>query len=219
LGYAALAASFLVPSQSLALEGFAKVVDGDTLSIDGVTHRLFGIDAPEAGQTCLNEKGRRWPCGKEAITALEALVKGRTVTCDDRGLDDYGRTIAVCRVADADIGARMVDDGHAWAFIKYASDYADIEQGARERRAGVFVAETQTPWDYRAERWEVAAQTAPAECPIKGNISGNGRIYHAPWSPWYDRTAISEKKGERWFCSEGEALEAGWRAPYWGSGG
>jgi hypothetical protein len=29
---------------------------------------------------------------------------------------------------------------------------------------------------------------------------------------------VSVKKGERWFCSEAEALKAGWRAPYWGRG-
>ena len=52
-------------------------------------------------------------------------------------------------------------------------------------------------------------------CPIKGTISKNGRIYHAPWPPWYKRTKVSLNKGERWFCSEREALDAGWRAPVW----
>ena len=48
---------------------------------------------------------------------------------------------------------------------------------------------------------------------IKGNVARDGeRIYHTPWSPWYGRTKISEGKGERWFCDEGAAQAAGWRA-------
>lgn len=50
-------------------------------------------------------------------------------------------------------------------------------------------------------------------CLIKGNISDNGRIYHTPGSPSYDRTKIEESKGERWFCTEAEARAAGWRPP------
>ena len=47
---------------------------------------------------------------------------------------------------------------------------------------------------------------------IKGNISGNGRIYHMPGQYDYARTRINTGKGERWFCSEAEARAAGWRA-------
>jgi len=58
-----------------------------------------------------------------------------------------------------------------------------------------------------------AGNRPSAECRIKGNISGNGRIYHVPGSLSYDRTKIDESKGERWFCSEEEARTAGWRPP------
>ena len=47
---------------------------------------------------------------------------------------------------------------------------------------------------------------------IKGNISSSGeRIYHAPGQRYYDKTQINESKGERWFCTEQEAVGAGWR--------
>ena len=39
------------------------------------------------------------------------------------------------------------------------------------------------------------------------------RVYHTSDSAWYDRTEIDTSAGERWFCSEREAQEAGWRAP------
>ena len=54
--------------------------------------------------------------------------------------------------------------------------------------------------------------TAPANCEIKGNISRSGeRIFHKPGEPFYDRVKIDQNAGERWFCSEEEAVAAGWR--------
>jgi endonuclease YncB( thermonuclease family) len=193
-----------------------RVIDGDTIEINQTTYRLHGIDAPEAGQTCANNKGGRWKCGKDAIAALEELVIGHEVSCDNRGLDDYDRVIAVCTADGVDLNAQMVNQGLAWAFVKYSFDYLPQEQSARASQLGVFVVDTETPWNYRAQRWTIAAQKAPDGCPIKGNISDNGKIYHMPWSPWYDRTSVRTASGERWFCDETEARAAGWRAPYWG---
>jgi len=52
-------------------------------------------------------------------------------------------------------------------------------------------------------------------CLIKGNINRSGeRIYHVPGQKWYSRTRIDESFGERWFCTEKEAREAGWRKAY-----
>lgn len=48
------------------------------------------------------------------------------------------------------------------------------------------------------------------KCNIKGNISGD-KIYHLPGCASYGKTTIDESKGERWFCSEKEAIDAGWR--------
>lgn len=48
------------------------------------------------------------------------------------------------------------------------------------------------------------------ECNIKGNISGE-KIYHLPGCTSYEKTTIDESKGEKWFCSEKEAIDAGWR--------
>lgn len=193
-----------------------QVVDGDTMDVAGVRYRLHGIDAPETGQKCRNARGGNWPCGQAAIAALEELVEGRQVQCDDRGSDDYGRTIAVCSADGRDINHGMVAAGLAWAFRKYSEDYVDTENQARELKSGIWQAPTQPAWEYRSEKWAVAQQTAPSGCPIKGNISKGGKIYHAPWSPWYAKTKVSASQGERWFCSEAEAIAAGWRAPYWG---
>jgi len=177
---------------------------------------LVGIDAPEAGQACAATGTRSWPCGSAAIARMESLVLGHTVSCDDQGRDAYGRTLAVCVSDGLDIGRIMVQEGKAWSFRRYSNSYASDEDSARAHKLGIWQAQTQPAWEFRAQRWESAKQEAPEGCPIKGNITANGRIYHAPWSPWYSRTSINPGKGERWFCSEADAVAAGWRAPYWG---
>ena len=54
--------------------------------------------------------------------------------------------------------------------------------------------------------------TAVSLCLIKGSISSKGeRIYHVPGGLYYDATVIDTSKGERWFCTEAEAVAAGWR--------
>jgi hypothetical protein len=52
-----------------------------------------------------------------------------------------------------------------------------------------------------------------SDCRIKGNISHNTgeQIYHVPGQEHYDVTRISPQHGERWFCTEQEARQAGWR--------
>ena len=57
-------------------------------------------------------------------------------------------------------------------------------------------------------------------CMIKGNInSKNDHIYHCPRWRDYDKTIIDEEKGERWFCTEEEARNAGWRSPKYSTWG
>ena len=65
----------------------------------------------------------------------------------------------------------------------------------------------------RGERLQALSTPESATgCLIKGNISSKGEsIYHVPGDQHYDRTKIRTSKGERWFCSEAEAVAAGWR--------
>jgi endonuclease YncB( thermonuclease family) len=212
-----VALSGLVLLASPAAADNVRIVDGDTIEVDGTPFRIFGIDAPEGGQRCQDASGGTWRCGDEAVDMLADLTNDNDVTCKGKELDEYGRTLAICYAGDIDLGAAMVEAGLAWSFRRYADVYNDLEDQARASGIGIWQAETQTPWDLRAERWAVGVQEAPEGCPIKGNIASDGeRIYHAPWSPWYTRTKIAVENGERWFCDEGEALEAGWRAPLWG---
>ena len=192
--------------------GPARVMDGDTIEIAGQTVRLLHIDAPETAQTCGDH-----PCGVAATTHLAALVGKRTVTCTSAERDVYGRLLAVCHVDGRDLNRAMVADGHAMVFRRYSDTYDAEEQAARAARLGMWGhGDPMPPWDFRARRWQAAGSVVPqAACPIKGNINAAGeRIYHTPYSRWYDRTRIDTSRGERWFCDEAAAQAAGWRAPY-----
>ena len=110
----------------------------------------------------------------------------------------------------------MIRQGLAWAFVKYSSTYAAVEQEARRAKRGVFQVENMPPWEFRAEQRKQVGETYTAEpprsCAIKGNINGKGaHIYHVPGQRDYERVKVNEKHGEHWFCSESEAERAGWR--------
>lgn len=194
-----------------AISGRARVIDGDTLEIEGRHVRLEGIDAPETGQTCGRRLIGSWNCGAAAAERLANLIAKRAVSCESRGNDKYGRMLGICYVEGRDINAELVREGLAWAFVKYSQTYVRQEAEARARRVGIWQGEAEPAWVYREKRWAGAEQVAPKGCAIKGNVTEHGHIYHMPWSPWYGKVKIEEAKGERWFCSEAEAVAAGWR--------
>jgi endonuclease YncB( thermonuclease family) len=202
------------PSQTGMVEGSARVLDGDTIEIGGVRVRFEGIDAPEFGQPCARRGGGTWSCGAAAANFLEKTIGNKPVSCLPRGTDKYGRMLGICHAGTVELNAELVRQGLAWAFVKYSERYVTTETEARSAALGVWQADTAPAWSYRAEKWAGAQRDAPEGCAIKGNVSRKGHIYHMPWSPWYGRVKVDVARGERWFCSEADAVAAGWRAAY-----
>ena len=197
-------------------QGEATIVDGDTIALGSTRIRLEGIDAPETTQTCGRRLIGHWRCGEEASRQLVRLIANRAVRCTDAGLDKYGRVLGRCSAGNTDLNAEMVRTGYAWAFVRYSRSYVAVEAEARRARAGIWQGEAMPAWDFRARAWAAAEVQAPGGCTIKGNVTNAGRIYHMPWSPWYEKVRMDQDgrggaKGKRWFCSEEEALAAGWR--------
>ena len=193
--------------------GPAEVIDGDTIAISGLKIRLHGIDAPERDQSCFAEDGTAYPCGISAHRALEELIASHELQCKGDTTDRYGRLLAICYKGTEDINAEMVRSGWAVAYRRYSEEYAAAEQGAKDGHHGLWQGYFQMPWNWRNAPETRTAERNTPDCNIKGNISGSGKIYHTPESLWYNRTRVNEQAGERWFCSESEALAAGWRSP------
>lgn len=86
-----LAGVFLMVLSAGAVEliGTAAIIDGDTLKIQGSTIRLFGIDAAETGQQCINAEKRTFRPSDGAIARVESMTKG-VVRCRARNMMTMG---------------------------------------------------------------------------------------------------------------------------------
>lgn len=192
--------------------GRIDVVDGDTIRVSGQTVRIFGVDAPEVKQTCQAANGTEWACGVWVSNELRRSFQGKYASCVEVDQDRYGRSVARCDIAGVDLGRWLVQQGYAFAYRKYSMDYDLDEKGAAVNDRGLHASRVQNPADFRAASAKPAQVAPKAGCQIKGNISSKGaRIYHMQGQEHYERTRISARKGERWFCTEAEAKAAGWR--------
>ena len=102
---------------------------------------------------------------------------------------------------------RAVKRGRGNGFTDYSHETAAqcVTALGKKPAAAPFASQAETP--------KVTDGAPPDGCRIKGNISSSGKIFHVPGSAAYEKTRIDTAKGERWFCSEAEARDAGWRAP------
>lgn len=130
-----------------------RVIDGDTLIVDGRTVRLWGIDAPELTQTCRGDAVEpAWDCGRRSRLLLQALAGSGTVVCTVRGTH-RGRVVALCRTGDRDLGAAMVAAGLAIDEPTYShGHYAAEEATARQARRGLWRGAFDRPADHRNAR-------------------------------------------------------------------
>jgi endonuclease YncB( thermonuclease family) len=144
-----------LPSIALAdIVGRASVIDGDTIEIHGQRIRLHGIDAPEKGQPCYDASGQPNRCGQRAAMALDEFIGESPVSCRERDVDRYGRTVADCSVRGEDIEMWLVRSGYAMAYRKYSSAYIGAEQDAKNKKRGIWAGYVQPPWEWRKERRE-----------------------------------------------------------------
>ena len=224
--------SAFAPTAADELSGMARVIDGDTIALGQQHIRLEGIDAPETDQVCLDAEGKPWTCGVAARDSLSSHIAGRIVSCAARGEDRYRRMLAICSAGGEDLNAFMVREGLALDYVKYSRDYTSEEDTAREQRRGMWAGAFIAPWDWRhrdrdtvilgalsvpvTAQAELLAPASPATAPspaciIKGNVNRQGEpIYHMPGQIAYAKIRMGAPK-KRWFCSEDEALAAGWR--------
>jgi endonuclease YncB( thermonuclease family) len=138
-----------VVSPPVESRGAARAIDGDSLEMRGHEFRLRGIDAPEYRQTCRDERGRGWACGREARRALAELIRRGTVVCTSSERDRYGRDLATCRAGDIDLNREMVRLGLAVTYIDPGASLLMAEKEAKAARRGLWRGPFEKPSAWR----------------------------------------------------------------------
>lgn len=159
--------------------------------------------------------------GAEASARNKELVGGKHVRLvkDVSETDKYGRLLRYVYVDGVFVNEALISGGYANVStyppdVRYAETFLAAEQTARMSGSGLWGAGCE-PYQGVTTRTVLVPSVGDGiggACTIKGNIATDGAyIYHVPGCAYYDKTVISPEKGERWFCSEEEALSAGWR--------
>ena len=125
-----------------------RVVDGDTIVLNGEKIRFSGIDTPELKQTCL--KGdQEVDCGMSAKMLLVKKIGNATPECIREGKDVYKRTLAECFVNGESLSKFLVRSGYAFAYRKYSKKFVKDEEFAKANKLGMWTMTFQYPWDFR----------------------------------------------------------------------
>ena len=125
-----------------------KIVDGDTIHLNGEKIRFTGIDTPELKQSCLKE-GIKDLCGVTAKQILIDKIGNNNVECISEGKDQYKRTLAECFVNDESLSSYLVRSGYAFAYRRYSKKFVPDEDYAKANQIGMWSMEFQYPWNYR----------------------------------------------------------------------
>ena len=125
-----------------------KIIDGDTIILNGEKIRFSGIDTPELKQTCLKDD-QEVPCGMTAKRLLAEKIGNTTIECISEGKDTYKRTLAECFVNGESLSKFLVRSGYAFAYRKYSTKFIKDEEFAKTNKLGMWSMMFQYPWDYR----------------------------------------------------------------------
>lgn len=198
-----------------------RVIDGDTIevAIAGVptTVRYIGVDTPET----VHPSEPTGCFGAEASAYNKALVAGKFVQLerDISDTDKYGRLLRYVYVDGVMVNYELVRGGYAQVVtyppdVRYTDMFRAAEASARTAGLGLWGSVCAGAYEVRPDVIPSGGvNPVDASCVIKGNISQTSgeRIYHVPGCEYYNQTVITEAAGERWFCTDAEAVASGWR--------
>ncbi len=191
---AGLASIIYFTQKNQAGDTVIEIIDGDTFKIQNKqTIRLASIDAPDLDR-CL---------GRESKEALSKLIFKKKVILLEPYADRYGRIIALVISNGQIINEVMVRNGYAVDTYDNFSAKKALQEAndyARKNNLGIFSPE--------------CSQTIPPDpaCFIKGNHDQrqNRKLYSYPGCTNYNRTVVDLWQDDQWFCSEEEAIKAGY---------
>ena len=125
-----------------------RVVDGDTIVLNGEKIRFIGIDTPELKQTCIQDD-QELDCGMTAKMLLVKKIGNNIPECIREGKDVYKRTLAECFVNGQSLSSFLVRSGYAFAYRKYSRKFIEDEEFAKANKLGMWAMTFQYPWDFR----------------------------------------------------------------------
>ena len=133
---------------NICLAANLKIVDGDTIILNGEKIRFSGIDTPEIKQTC-SKDGKEVGCGIIAKKLLFEKIGNAKIKCIREGKDIYKRTLAECFVNGKSLSKFLVRSGYAFAYRKYSKKFIKDEEFAKVNKLGMWAMKFQYPWDFR----------------------------------------------------------------------
>lgn len=138
------------------VKGIGTAKEGDLVTVRGQEFRLFGIDAPDKDQKCLNVRGQEYDCFTLARDILNLLINNMNIECTPRGVSAAsGPKMAICRAENGDdLAYAMVERGMALAYRPLSFDYVSIEARAISFRRGLWAGRVEPPWLWRSRQTE-----------------------------------------------------------------
>ena len=126
-----------------------KIVDGDTIVLNGERIRFSGIDAPELKQACI-QNNQEVECGVSAKMLLVKKIGNNMPKCITEGKDVYKRTLAECFINGKSLSKFLVKSGYAFAYRKYSNKFIKEEEFAKTNKIGIWSMTFQYPWIFRS---------------------------------------------------------------------
>ncbi len=167
-----------------------RIIDGDTIEVSGYDKniRLIGIDTAEEAECYRGESTK--------ITRDLLLNMPVRIETDENERDNFGRVLAYLYLLDGTFANKRLLEAGAGEFfydsvnLKHQNELISAAESARGSGVGF---------------WK-----ACGPCVVKGNYDIHGkRYYHLPEFRHYSQAVVNLDKADRWFCSEAEAIKAG----------
>ncbi len=189
----------------------ARIVDGDSLQIDGRVIALFGIDAPEIGQRCRYDD-IAWTCGLAAAHDLRKhVVLGRgPLRCEVQRIRPDGVREAICALGDLDLAVVQLESGMAVADPDAPPGYRRSEARARQARLGIWHSRFVPPGIWREDDRRAVGKAAGCMLRARRDAAG-GAFYYTLFDPEFDRVAADPRSIV--YCSDDNARLDGYRRP------